>query len=63
MCLEEGVDGKGPICRGRDGEELAFGVRQFPGGKLHFMGSGEGNSCSLGQEEQCENVTLVSVLR
>lgn len=24
MCLGKGVDGKGWICRGRDGEELAF---------------------------------------
>lgn len=30
MCLEEGVGGKGLICRGRDGEKLAFGLRKPP---------------------------------
>lgn len=63
MCLGEGVDGKGWICRGRDGEELAFGAQTITWRPA--MGSGGGSSHSLGQVEQwqCEDVTPVSVLR
>lgn len=65
MCLEEGVEGKGLIWRGRDGDELAFGAQTITLTLLAWMpvlGSGEGNSHFLGQEEQCEGATLVPVL-